>query len=308
MSRAFAPFEAALARRFAFDADGVIVGAALLALDAPAGREARGAVLVLHGFGDTPQSVAGLARALHADGWTVRAPLLPGHGRALAAFAASGAAAWRAAVREAHAALAATHGPVAIVGQSMGGALAVELAASLGGACPALVLLAPYLAAPRAVRWCARLAPALARAVPAFSTDGGARSIHDPLARTEALGLGLVTPGLVRELVRVVDGARAALPHVAAPTRVVQSALDHRIAPADATAAFARLGAATGAVTRLDWLEGCGHVVAVERERERVFARTGEWLATHAARAPSLGATTVDGTPVDGTIVDGRPA
>ena len=63
-------------------ADGVVDGAASIALDAPGPR----AVLLLHGFGDTPQSMLHLALALHAGGWTVRAPLLPGHGRTLADF------------------------------------------------------------------------------------------------------------------------------------------------------------------------------------------------------------------------------
>jgi carboxylesterase len=280
--REFAPYESALARRFRFGPDGVIVGAEPLHL---AGDPER-AVLVIHGFGDTPQSVGELARALHADGWTVHVPLLPGHGRSLAAFAASGATEWRQAVREAHAALAARHASVALVGQSMGGALVVELAAALGASCPALVLLAPYLAAPRGVRWGARVAPVLGRILPVLSTDGGPRSIHDPEARAAALGPGLVTPGLARELVRVVDGARAALPHVAAPTLVVQSVRDHRIAPSAATAAFGRLGAATGAAKRFEWLDGCGHVVAADRQRDRVRALAAAWLADHVGRRP----------------------
>ena len=44
------------------------------------------AVLVVHGFGDTPQSVRELAHSLHARGFTVEVPLLPGHGRTLTEF------------------------------------------------------------------------------------------------------------------------------------------------------------------------------------------------------------------------------
>src|SRR5688500_7618916 len=62
-------------RRLPLGDDGVVRGAGALTLGGDPGR----AVLVLHGFGDTPQSVAELAHALHADGWTVRVPLLPGH-------------------------------------------------------------------------------------------------------------------------------------------------------------------------------------------------------------------------------------
>lgn len=43
-------------------------------------------VLLLHGFGDTPQTLALLARRLRKTGYSVLAPLLPGHGRNLEAF------------------------------------------------------------------------------------------------------------------------------------------------------------------------------------------------------------------------------
>ncbi len=250
------------------------------------------AALVLHGFGDTPQSVAELARHLHAAGWTVHVPLLPGHGRTARAFAAARAADWLHAARDAYHALRARPGappggaPVAIVGQSMGAALAAVLAAEAAAArhrVPALVLLAPYLAAPASVRWGARLAPVLAFAVQYLSTDGGTRSIHDAEARAQALGYGVVTPHLVRELARTVDLARIALPRVEAPTLAVLSRLDHRVAPAAGAAAFARLGAAARRPIEkeLAWLDASGHVVAADRQRARVFALAEAWLRRH---------------------------
>jgi carboxylesterase len=296
--------EARLASRLPLGADGVVRGAGPIALGgpgrAPGGADGPGpAALVVHGFGDTPQSVAELCAHLHAAGWTVRAPLLPGHGRTARAFAAARSGEWLDAARDAYRALRHRPGapaggaPVALVGQSMGAALAAVLAAEAaraGERVPALVLLAPYLAAPASVRWGARLAPLLALAVEYLSSDGGPRSIHDAEARAAALGYGVVTPHLVRELARVVDLARRALPHVDAPTLAVLSRLDHRVAPADGAAAFARVGAGVEArgggpvVKELVWLEASGHVVAADRERARVFALAEAWLARH--RAP----------------------
>ena len=80
---------------------------------------------------------------------------------------------------------------------------------------PALVLLAPYLAASAMVRWGARLAPLLARLAPVLSSAGGESSIHDPAALAASLGGDVVTPGLVRELARVEREAEAEIARVA---------------------------------------------------------------------------------------------
>ncbi len=263
-------------------------GAEPVALEAAGDRGA----LVLHGFGDTPESVATVAHALHARGWTVEVPLLAGHGRDLRTFAGSGAGDWLASARAAYLALGARRARVAIVAQSMGAALAAVLAADAAvdatGGPPALVLLAPYLVAPASVRWGARLAPVLALAVPYLSSDGGARSLHDPEARAVSLGPKVITPRLVGELARAVAWGRAAAPRVAAPTLVVASRQDNRIAPAAMAAVVARIGRAVpGAVPpEIAWLDGCGHVIAADYERAAVAELAGAWLDRHVPAAP----------------------
>src|SRR5438552_15896881 len=54
-------------------------------------------VLLLHGFGDTPQTLSLLARRLAKHGYGVFAPLLPGHGRDMAACQRARAEDWIAA-------------------------------------------------------------------------------------------------------------------------------------------------------------------------------------------------------------------
>jgi carboxylesterase len=264
--------ERASVRRLPRAPDGIVRGAEPLDLqgapDAPA-------VLLVHGFGDTPQSLAGLARRLHADeGWTVRVPLLPGHGRSLRDFARTGADDWLACARAEWRALRARHPNAALVGQSMGGALAAVLAAETPGL-PALVLLAPYLAPGPGLRRLVQMRH-LVDALWPYVPSGGTKSIHDPEARRAALSYGALTGRLARELESVVLRARRALGAIAAPTLVVQSRGDNRT-PADAAeAAFAAIGAREKSLV---WLEGCGHVVSVDRERERVVALTAAWLA-----------------------------
>ncbi len=58
-------------------------------------------VLLLHGFGDTPQTLSLFARHLAKRGFAVYAPLLPGHGRTMTEFTRSRAGDWIRAARDA---------------------------------------------------------------------------------------------------------------------------------------------------------------------------------------------------------------
>jgi len=165
------------------------------------------------------------------------------------------------------------HTKVALVGLSMGGALAATLAAD-DPSLAALVLLAPYIDAPPLLRLLVRAAPAIGVVMP-YVGGAGTQSIHDPAARAEALAYGATTPQLVRELVRAADTARAALPRVTAPTLYMQSKEDNRITESVARSAFAMLGART---KELELLEGCGHVLTVDYCREKVATMVIAWL------------------------------
>jgi carboxylesterase len=254
--------------------EGIVRGAESIELSAPGDR----AVLLLHGFGDTPQSLRSLAEHLNAIGWSVRAPLLPGHGRSPRDFDRVSAAALVQAAREELRALRARHTRVAIVGQSMGGALGAILAAE-GPSPPALVLIAPYLAIPTAYRHAARVHYLWGWSGP-FLRSGGERSIRDAAARDASLAIGLVSGRALHALASIVARALAALPAIAAPTLVIHSREDNRIPAAAAARAFERLGTAH---KRLVWTEGNGHVLTVDTGFERVHAMTAEWLEAHVA-------------------------
>ncbi len=260
--------------------DGAVKGAGPIALDAGSR-----AVLLLHGFGDTPESLAGLAHALHARGWTVRVPLLPGHGRTIAEFEASSANSWQACAEEAYGALRASGCTVSLVGQSMGAALAVRVAAAHLET-PAMVLLAPLLSLSSALVqgarwwWLVRIARPLLE-----SADE--RSILDPEARQRARGPGVLPVRLVPQLVALVRAACADLPRVMAPVRVVQSREDNRVTPAGTEAALRTIGSTT---VDMIWRSGAGHVVSVDYGHEQVWTLVGEWLERHVATSEARSA------------------
>jgi carboxylesterase len=256
-----------------FDEHGIIVGAEPIDLlpDGPP----LGAALLLHGFGDTPQTLRYLATDLAGAGWIVRVPLLPGHGRTLPAFAGSHAADWIVAAREELGAVRAKAAGrrLVVVGLSMGGALATILAAESPDLA-ALALVSPYLGMPRGLRIFAKVWP-LAAIVAPYVAGGGAQSIRDKTESARNLAYGSASPKLVAELGLVVRAARGALPEVRVPTVVVASHCDNRVAPGVIEWAYARLGAS---IKRLVWNDAGAHVLTVDYGRDAVSAVVAAWL------------------------------
>jgi carboxylesterase len=263
---------AIVGERLTLGPDNIVVGAS--PIDLPS--DGRLGVLLLHGFGDTPQTLRYLADHMHAQGWGVRAPLLPGHGRTLKEFAASRAEQWVDFARAELVALRARYESVAIVGVSMGGAIATILGGDARDV-RALVLLAPYLSMPTRLRRAAGLYPILGVLFP-FLRGGGDRSIRDPIEAARNLAYGFATPRLLFELRRIVDRARASAPAVSAPTLVIQSRQDNRIPPEAAERAFNLFRVPD---RRLLWTEGNGHIITVDYGRQVVFATVSDWLETH---------------------------
>jgi carboxylesterase len=236
-------------------------------------------VLLLHGFGDTPQTLALLARKLHKSGYSLYAPLLPGHGRNMEAFGKSRASDWIAAAKSALAEMRGRHNSVSIVGLSMGGALAVLLAAELDDI-PALVLIAPYLGMSRGLRLAASTHWAWERFLGEVNSRDP-RSIRDPIEREKNLAYGSITGRALFELSKVVKLARKSLRSVGAPTLIIQSREDPRCPPDVAEFALEALGAQE---KKLIWTEGAGHIITVDYGREHVFTEVEAWLRTHTDR------------------------
>ncbi len=260
--------EALVASRLPVATDGTVRGAGAIALEG-----GPMAVLILHGFGDTPQSVRSLGHFLHQRGWTVRVPRLPGHGRSLRDLASGTATAWLDATRSAYRELCRTHPVVTVLGQSMGGALAVLLAAD-APELPSLVLLAPYLTMMPKVSRIARRSRFLSWIAP-YVRSSTTESIWDPVERANSLGFGFTPTRLLGELSLITRMAWDAAPAVRAPTLMLQSQQDNRILRRDAERVFERLGAAT---KEFHWLQGRGHVLSVDYGRDEVFARSEGWM------------------------------
>lgn len=239
-------------------------------------EESSRGVLLLHGFGDTPQTFEMLARYLHAARFSVRAPLLPGHGRSVEAFTESHRAEWLLQARVELAAMRKNHRSVAVGGLSMGGALATILA-SENSEVKALVLIAPYLGMPLTHR-VASMSHWLWGPLMGTRSSRSTGSILDPEEREKNLGHGVYTGRLLYDLWRLAHDAKRSLHAVTAPTLIIQSTGDPRVAGSIARNALKMLGSKE---KKLVWIEGAGHILTVDYGRERVFEEIRKWLEAH---------------------------
>ena len=252
------------------NARGVIAGAESFTLEGSTDR----AIVLLHGFNDSPQTMRAPAAAMHAAGWTVYAPLLPGHGRSPRAFAASSADAWISAARAAVRDALQRHRQVAVGGLSLGGALAA-IVASEEPSVKAAVLFAPFLVHSRRLGAIAALWPLVTLGVEYLTGGSSTRAVRDPQARATLIAYGCSTPRLLREVQQVVRHARAALPAVRQPVWIAQSSDDYRIPDEQAQGAFDLLGSGD---KRLHWTTGNGHVITVDYGHEELSAEAVRWL------------------------------
>jgi carboxylesterase len=199
------------------------------------GPRARSGVLLVHGFRSSPLSLRPLAEALAGRGFTVDLPRLPGHGTHFRDMLPTRYEDWRAHVATCARALAERTEQLVLVGLSMGGTLALDIASS--GALPVagvvtinaqildragiVVKLGSYLE---------KILPAVPAAVAGLATN----DINKPDVRmpTHAWVPSKAGNSLLRALPRV----REQLQRMPCPVLVMYSRNDHSVSPENSRA------------------------------------------------------------------------
>jgi carboxylesterase len=247
-------------------------------------------VLCLHGYTGTPYEVAPLARALAAAGFSVSAPLLAGHGGSAAALAATDRSDWLGSAAAALAELraATSNRPVAVAGFSMGGLLALRLAArARPGEISALVLMSVPLRLPpwqtAVLRTAGHLPGFVRRHRLATIRKGGGSDVTDAQVRDENPSLGELPLAGLYELVTLAGEIRRELSTIALPALVVHGERDHTVPQ---SASFELAGSLAGTTVEKLWLPRSGHLVAVDVERTELSAAVVRFLSAQATPHP----------------------
>lgn len=218
-------------------------------------------VLLCHGFTGSPQSLRPWAEHLAEHGLTVSLPLLPGHGTRWEDMQLTGWQDWYAEVDRELRALTERCAQVFVAGLSMGGALALRLAAKHGDAVSGVVVVNPANKVHGLSAYALPVARHLVRTTKGIASDiakeGGAELGYDRVPLHAAHSL--------RNFFRMVDGE---LPQVTQPLLLLRSPQDHVVPPVDSARILGRVSSRD--VTEI-LLEQSYHVATLDHDADRIF-------------------------------------
>jgi carboxylesterase len=244
-------------------------------------------IALFHGFTSTPYEVSFLGAQLARAGYRVDAPLLPGHGTSIADLDRTTWQDWTAAAEATFEGLAAHCARVAVVGQALGGLLALELASRRPDVAAVASLAAPlwlegmngtvarFLTSPRGA-W-------LAGRIPQLPKLGGS-DVRDARARAENPCYRSIPVRALGELLAFMRVADEALPQITQPTLVLHATHDHT-----APVACAHRIASRARARRLRILPRSYHLIAIDVERDLVADEVIQFLrreVSHSGEQP----------------------
>lgn len=233
------------------------------------------AVLLLHGFTGTPDSMRTLANHLHHLGFTVSAPLLAGHGTTRENLARSNWKSWYKTAETAFIELSKNHEKVFVAGLSMGGVLALKLAQDHSEKVTGLSCLATpiFLAS-----WVRILLPIISLSPLALVYKYQPKSnpdVKDPIAAKNYWSINDMPLSCINSLIDLQTIVRSRLDKIKTPTLLIHSRYD-------STAPYESLGYITkhisSPITESLTLENSFHLITIDYEKDLVAEKTGEFF------------------------------
>jgi carboxylesterase len=238
------------------------------------GEESETGVVLIHGFTGSPQGLRPWGEHLAAQGWTVIAPRLPGHGTSPKDLAATNGDDWYGEAEMALVGLSERCSSVFLCALSMGGTIALDLAARQSERVAGLVVVngSVYSDDPRA-----RFAPLLGK-LP-FSVKGIGSDIADPSQKE--LCYERVPLRAAAALLAYQNAVRDRLANVKAPLLLLCSRQDH-VVPIGNTPYIAEHVSSTDVETV--YLERSYHVAPLDYDAPVIFEHSAEFIAKRATR------------------------
>jgi carboxylesterase len=231
-------------------------------------------VLLIHGWSGSPAEMRGLGGYLAAQGLTVMAVRLPGHGTEPRELFATRWQDWVAACGQSLVALRRRCDTVFVGGLSMGALLSLYLGATARPPVAGVIAMgAPiYL-----TDWRIRTLPVL-KYVMRWHTKGPS-DIVDRAALDRLWHYPRLPTQSIHQLSIVTREARRALPQLRAPLLIMQGRHDRTIPPDAGDYIYVHAGSPD---KELVFYENSGHCITEDSDREAVWARVYGFIQAHA--------------------------
>jgi carboxylesterase len=221
-------------------------------------------IVLVHGFTGSPAAMRPWAEFLNARGYSVRVPLLPGHGTKPADLNEVQWEEWPAKVKAEIVELQKHCSQIFVTGLSMGGGTTLNVAAELGDQLTGIILVNPMIH----VRG---VSPALAFAVSRVVKFG--KSVGNDIKRkgvTEYSYDKLPYRGIY-QLLTMLKLTRAALPTVKLPMQLFHSFDDHTLPVSNTEIIMREIGSSNK--SRIELLNSF-HVATIDYDSELIFANS----------------------------------
>ncbi len=238
-------------------------------------------ILLLHGFCGSAAQMRYLAEGLHARGYTVKVPLLPGHGTTVDDMRRSTFVQWMECARSAYAALKKECDFAAVAGHSMGGVLALLLAEQFP--VDAVITLSAPMHLTGARGLLAPFAPMAGLIIP-YLKYPGTRKYPEDFLMDNHIGYETLPVAKVGDLYALMRRARRDLFAVTAPIMVMQSADDTTVS---ANSPKIILTGVSSHIRQRIRLTHSGHLISLGPERSRVLDAMTRFLGECTIEHPS---------------------
>jgi carboxylesterase len=234
-------------------------------------------VLLCHGFPGNPGSLRTWADHLVAEGYSVRLPLLPGHGTRWQDANRTTFDDWLGAVSGSLQELASRCRAVVVAGLSMGGTLALRLGELYPDAMAGLVLVNPSVTTLRKdAKYLLPLLRFVLPCYPGFVGDIAKPGVTEP-------GYTVVPVKAMYSLSRAWPVVRGDLAKVTAPVLLLHSRVDHVVEPINSQIVLD--GISSTDITEI-WLENSYHVATMDFDAEEIFTSSVEFIEKVTAGLP----------------------
>jgi carboxylesterase len=221
-------------------------------------------VVLVHGFTGSPAAMRPWAEFLNAHGYSVRVPLLPGHGTKPADLNEVQWPDWPAKVSSEIAELQKHCSQIFVAGLSMGGGTTLQVAAEQGDKLSGIILVNPMIHVKG-------ISPTLAFVISRVIKFG--KSVGNDIKRpgvTEYSYDKMPYRG-IHQLLTMLKLTRAALPSIKVPMQLFHSVDDHTLPVSNTEIIMREIGSSNK--SRIELLNSF-HVATIDYDNELIFANS----------------------------------